>query len=43
MSLPTCLKPEEFTNWALTSQALLWIQQFIQAQGIRTIVECGSG
>ncbi len=43
LSLPTCLKPQEFTNWALTSQALLWIQQFIQVQDIRTIVECGSG
>ena len=43
MSLPTCLKPEEFTDWALTREALAWLGEFVVAQGVRSIVECGSG
>jgi predicted O-methyltransferase YrrM len=43
MSLPTCLKPEEFTDWALSREALEWLSEFVVTRKIRTIVECGSG
>jgi glycosyltransferase involved in cell wall biosynthesis len=42
-TLPTTVNPNEFTNWALSTQALEWITQFIQTQGIKTVVELGSG
>jgi len=41
--LPDCVKPREFSNWALTSDALEWIARFVEALGIRKVVECGSG
>lgn len=41
--LPEYIKPSEFTNWALTSESLEWISQFVEAAGIRKVVECGSG
>ncbi len=41
--LPECVKPSEFTDWALTSESLEWISQFIKALGIQKVVECGSG
>lgn len=41
--LPDCVKPREFSNWALTSDALEWIARFVEAFGIRKVVECGSG
>jgi hypothetical protein len=43
MMLPTCLKPEEFTDWALSCEALEWLSEFVSTRNIRTIVECGSG
>jgi hypothetical protein len=43
MSLPICLKPEEFTDWALSREALEWLGEFVISQGVRSIVECGSG
>ncbi|MDJ0678005.1 MAG: glycosyltransferase [Calothrix sp. MO_167.B42] len=43
MALPNCVKPDEFTDWALTSEALEWIAQFVQTFGIQKVIECGSG
>lgn len=41
--LPECVQPSEFTNWALTSESLEWISQFVKAVGIQKVIECGSG
>jgi glycosyltransferase involved in cell wall biosynthesis len=41
--LPEYIKPSEFTDWALTSESLEWISQFVKAVGIRKVIECGSG
>ncbi|MEH2221473.1 MAG: hypothetical protein V7K72_31020 [Nostoc sp.] len=41
--LPECVNPSEFTDWALTSESLEWISQFVKAVGIRKVIECGSG
>jgi predicted O-methyltransferase YrrM len=43
MTLPSCVNSNEFTEWALTSEALEWITQFVRTFGIQKVIECGSG
>lgn len=43
MNSAGCIDSNEFTSWALPMDVLDWLNRFIKKQGIRSVIEAGSG